>query len=422
MNPASGPGAGPNSDYTHEVDILRAAGGQVIGYVPTTYGARPIDQVLADVDAYYAWYGLDGIYFDEVASAGDPDLLAYYQACYDHVRNLDASASVVLGQGTAADEQYVARSTQMIIHEADDAVSPFLQWQPTPWVGGHPADHFSVLSYNIADADGMRAAVDHAVANNAGWVYFTDDDGPNPWESLPSYWAEELDKISGELPDLISLEAQTETNLTYRRVTRPNPLVRVRVRNISASAIAPPLLLVIESISEPSVIPTNATGLTADGRVFFDLSANIPGAELDPGERTNRLTMNFSNPNRLYFELETTVYQSTGGVAAKPLSFAGWEESPHPDTASRLKNYPNPFNSTTQIDYELADDGEMSLVVYDILGQQVRVLARGYQAKGIHQVTWNGRDAGGIPVSSGAYFYQFVGPERAESRWMLLLK
>ena len=73
MNPGSGPGAGPNSDYTHEVDLLRAAGGQVIGYVPTTYGARPIDQVLADVDAYYAWYGLDGIYFDEVASAGDQD-------------------------------------------------------------------------------------------------------------------------------------------------------------------------------------------------------------------------------------------------------------------------------------------------------------------------------------------------------------
>lgn len=423
MNPNSGPGAGPNADYTREVDALRAAGGRVIGYVPTTYGARPIDQVLAEVDAYYAWYGLDGIYFDEVASAADPGLLAYYQACYDHLRSLDAAALVVLGQGTAADEPYVARSTQMIIHELDDGVSPFVQWQPDPYVSGHPADHFSVLAYNVADADGMRAAVDHAVANNAGWVYFTDDTAANPWDSLPTYWAEEVDKVSGGgLPELTSLAALTSTDLTYRRRTRTSPLVRVRVTNTSAVAISPPMVLVIESISEPSVTPTDASGFTSDGRPFYDLSDQIPGAELDPGERTDRLTMRFSNPSRRYFELETTVYRlNSGGGAAKVLLAAAGDE-PRTDNGNTLTNYPNPFNATTQIAYEVLEDGEISLVVYDVLGQRVRVLTQGHHNRGRHVTTWDGRDARGAPVSSGLYLYHFASEKRSQSRWMLLLK
>lgn len=68
MNPNSGPGGGSNADYTREVDALRLAGGRVIGYVHTSYGARPVDEVLSEVDAYYAWYNVDGIYFDEAAS------------------------------------------------------------------------------------------------------------------------------------------------------------------------------------------------------------------------------------------------------------------------------------------------------------------------------------------------------------------
>ena len=50
----------------------------MLGYVPTGYGARPLADVLADVRRYLAWYGVDGIFFDEASS--DAALLPYYRA------------------------------------------------------------------------------------------------------------------------------------------------------------------------------------------------------------------------------------------------------------------------------------------------------------------------------------------------------
>jgi hypothetical protein len=52
MNPDSGPGLGPNSDYQYAVTQLQAAGGKVIGYVDTAYGFRTSEEVLADVQSY----------------------------------------------------------------------------------------------------------------------------------------------------------------------------------------------------------------------------------------------------------------------------------------------------------------------------------------------------------------------------------
>jgi subtilisin family serine protease len=69
-----------------------------------------------------------------------------------------------------------------------------------------------------------------------------------------------------------------------------------------------------------------------------------------------------------------------------------------------LTNYPNPFNPTTTIQYNLVDGNQVSLVVYNLQGQVVRTLVEEYQKAGNHEVVWNGRDADNKPVSSGIYF------------------
>ncbi|HTY37251.1 MAG TPA: right-handed parallel beta-helix repeat-containing protein [Bacteroidota bacterium] len=66
-------------------------------------------------------------------------------------------------------------------------------------------------------------------------------------------------------------------------------------------------------------------------------------------------------------------------------------------------NYPNPFNPSTEIHYSLADAGNVSLVIYDILGREIATLANGSQPAGRYTVTWNSQSSG-IPVSSGMYF------------------
>ena len=71
-----------------------------------------------------------------------------------------------------------------------------------------------------------------------------------------------------------------------------------------------------------------------------------------------------------------------------------------------LGNYPNPFNPTTTIKYELAQSGLVRLVLYNLLGQKIRTLISKIQAPGQHQVNWDGKDELGKPVASGVYVYQ----------------
>jgi hypothetical protein len=98
------------------------------------------------------------------------------------------------------------------------------------------------------------------------------------------------------------------------------------------------------------------------------------------------------------------------------------------DTAARPRQYalenafPNPFNPTTTIRYTLARDSQVRLVVYNILGQQVRVLVEGLQLTGLHWVTWDGRGDNGQRVGSGIYLYRITAGEFSQSRKMLLLK
>jgi flagellar hook assembly protein FlgD len=86
------------------------------------------------------------------------------------------------------------------------------------------------------------------------------------------------------------------------------------------------------------------------------------------------------------------------------------------------QNYPNPFNPTTMISYNLAEVSEVSLVVYNILGQQIRVLVNHTQATGTHSIQWDGRDAIGRQVSSGMYIYRLVAGKNIATRKMIFAK
>jgi hypothetical protein len=74
-----------------------------------------------------------------------------------------------------------------------------------------------------------------------------------------------------------------------------------------------------------------------------------------------------------------------------------------PSEVAFLGNYPNPFNPTTTIRYQLPTDGQVSLVVYDLLGREVVTLASGTHKAGYHSATWTARAA-----SSGVYFARLI--------------
>lgn len=70
---------------------------------------------------------------------------------------------------------------------------------------------------------------------------------------------------------------------------------------------------------------------------------------------------------------------------------------------SRLNNYPNPFNSSTKINYELPDAAYVTVRVYDLVGNLVKTIFDGYQDGGVKDLVWDGTDNGNNSLSSGSY-------------------
>ncbi|KKU11987.1 MAG: hypothetical protein UX17_C0062G0008, partial [Parcubacteria group bacterium GW2011_GWC2_45_7] len=101
MNPDSGPGTSQNPDYTNVIGYCQSRSQNIIGYVYTSYGARPLTQVKADINKYYQWYNVDGIFLDEMSN--DPATLSYYRNLYVYIHNKGgASRSLVVGNPGAA--------------------------------------------------------------------------------------------------------------------------------------------------------------------------------------------------------------------------------------------------------------------------------------------------------------------------------
>jgi hypothetical protein len=86
-----------------------------------------------------------------------------------------------------------------------------------------------------------------------------------------------------------------------------------------------------------------------------------------------------------------------------------------PTNYALLGNYPNPFNPQTTIRFGLPEAADVSLIVYDMLGREVKVLVHGTVTAGMHEARF---DASSLP--SGSYIYQFTTPESRISRVLLL--
>ena len=86
------------------------------------------------------------------------------------------------------------------------------------------------------------------------------------------------------------------------------------------------------------------------------------------------------------------------------------------------QNYPNPFNHKTKIEYYLSDPAWVNLILYNIMGQKIKVLVEEFQTAGSKSLTWDGKDNNGRTVASGIYFYKLQAAGYVQSKKMLFLK
>jgi len=86
------------------------------------------------------------------------------------------------------------------------------------------------------------------------------------------------------------------------------------------------------------------------------------------------------------------------------------------------QNYPNPFNPTTILRYDLPEDTQVRITIYDIMGREIRTLFNNQQSAGYKSVVWDATNDLGQPVSAGMYLYRIFAEEFVQVKKMVLLK
>ena len=118
---------------------------------------------------------------------------------------------------------------------------------------------------------------------------------------------------------------------------------------------------------------------------------------------------------------EAMVSDGSGGINTL-LGVRSTEVRALPSAYSLNPNYPNPFNPDTVVPFALPEGGEVRIAIYNMLGQEIAVLAQGAMEAGYHRAVWRGQDASGRQVASGVYFVRMAAGDFSSVRKMLLVK
>jgi len=124
----------------------------------------------------------------------------------------------------------------------------------------------------------------------------------------------------------------------------------------------------------------------------------------------------YNSADQFWLMLDDVTVYAQGNVVG-----IGDETTPIAQTALHT-NYPNPFNPTTTISFDVARESNVSIDVYNIKGQKVKTLTNEVFGVGSHYVVWNGDDHNGRNVSSGVYFYRMTTEGYTKTQKMLLMK
>jgi hypothetical protein len=105
-----------------------------------------------------------------------------------------------------------------------------------------------------------------------------------------------------------------------------------------------------------------------------------------------------------------------------PTAIPDLESVNMPTTFALDQNFPNPFNPSTTIRFSIPEATQVTLIVYNNLGQKVRTLSDENMSAGAYQVSWDGTNDTGQLMSSGIYYYQIQAGSFNQVKRMILIK
>ncbi|NWF90114.1 MAG: T9SS type A sorting domain-containing protein, partial [Ignavibacteriaceae bacterium] len=134
-------------------------------------------------------------------------------------------------------------------------------------------------------------------------------------------------------------------------------------------------------------------------------------------EKFNELIIKYSNDDLLAeVKYLLGVMESIPGYGTTQPKLSNGEPK-QPYNFELQQNFPNPFNPTTKIHFSIAEEGQYTLRIYNILGQEVKVLFEHYLKSGSYDFNYNASD-----LASGVYIYQISGENKILSKKMILMR
>ena len=178
LNPFNGPGDSVDDNYQNLITKLNNNNDLPIGYIYTNSGNRDINEVKADIDKWLSFYNIKGFFVDE--SAIDTANLAYYQELSDYIKS-KGNYYIVLNPGTMPDEGYFDIADNIIVFE--DSVDKL-----DSEVCNSNIYKSSIIVYDANETQMNNIIKTYKCKN----IYVTDDNLPNPYDTLPTYFDEEI--------------------------------------------------------------------------------------------------------------------------------------------------------------------------------------------------------------------------------------
>ncbi|MCG8608833.1 S8 family serine peptidase [bacterium] len=192
--------------------------------------------------------------------------------------------------------------------------------------------------------------------------------------------------------------------------------IEISTKTVSKVGIDPQKVQIIYSLSGRNLEQHRKMTIGSEKNQFI---ATIPDFA-----RTGTLRFYFSGTDSAGV---TAVYphnapDSVFNFTTTPVSVSP-EPLPVPEAFVLAQNYPNPFNPRTTIRYYLPQNGKITVTIYNVLGQMVRILLKGESnPAGNHSIQWDGRDELGRLVPSGVYLYRMQANEFSAVKKMALVK
>lgn len=193
-NPSNGPGSSVNSDYTTQIADARAAGVQVLGYIPTGNGVTSVATIEAMVDSWYSFYPtIDGIMFDQAAT--DVGHQPNYVTIYNYVKAKRLGQGlVVINPGTIPDQSYMLACDVCCLHE-NSYTYYTTTYAPPSWAINYPACRFMNIVHDVTTMAELETVLPLTQKNRAGYIYVTDNDLYNALPGAATsalYWPYEV--------------------------------------------------------------------------------------------------------------------------------------------------------------------------------------------------------------------------------------